>query len=228
MPVRVLDKHGRGQADDIAKGIRFAVDHHADVINMSFNFGCGKKVPERRRSAARRLRAAASSPSPRSATSARRPASRRRRPGRGVIGVGGTTEGGCLGNYSLAGKGDRPGRPGRRRAGRGLPLGLGPADLPGDPESAADPDLRRSPPTTSAPRWPPPTSPASRRWCWPPTPTAARVHPGSQRAGDRPRVNGVAKRLRETARSLGLPPTQQGAGLIDAGARDRRRAAHRD
>ena len=46
MPVRVLDRHGRGQADEIAKGIRFAVDHGADVINMSFNFGCGKKVPE--------------------------------------------------------------------------------------------------------------------------------------------------------------------------------------
>ena len=45
MPVRVLDSHGSGQADDIAKGIRFAVDHGADVINMSFNFGCRKKVP---------------------------------------------------------------------------------------------------------------------------------------------------------------------------------------
>ena len=45
MPVRVLDRHGRGQADDIAQGIRFAVAHGADVINMSFNFGCGKKVP---------------------------------------------------------------------------------------------------------------------------------------------------------------------------------------
>ena len=35
--------------------------------------------------------------------------------------------------------------------------------------------------------------------------------------GNKPRVNGVAKRLRETARSLGLATTQQGAGLIDAG-----------
>ena len=45
-------------------------------------------------------------------------------------------------------------------------------------------------------------------------------HP-RQRQGHKPRVNGVAKRLRETARSLGLPQTQQGAGLIDAGRRDR-------
>ena len=43
MPVRVLDRYGSGQADDIARGIRFAVDHGADVINMSFNFGCHKR-----------------------------------------------------------------------------------------------------------------------------------------------------------------------------------------
>ena len=69
-------------ADDIAKGIRFAVAHGADVINMSFNFGCGKRGAGGRRGAALRLPTRASSRSPRSATSARRPASRRRRPAR--------------------------------------------------------------------------------------------------------------------------------------------------
>ena len=43
MPVRVLDRYGSGQADDIARGIRFAVDHGADVINMSFNFGSTRR-----------------------------------------------------------------------------------------------------------------------------------------------------------------------------------------
>ena len=47
IPVRVLDSEGFGTARDIAKGIRFAADHRAQVINMSFEFslavnGCGK------------------------------------------------------------------------------------------------------------------------------------------------------------------------------------------
>ena len=83
MPVRVLDSNGSGQADEIANGIRFAVNHGADVINMSFNFGCGKRGAGRRRSACARPTARAWSRSPRSATSARRPASRRPRPAPG-------------------------------------------------------------------------------------------------------------------------------------------------
>ena len=34
--------------------------------------------------------------------------------------------------------------------------------------------------------------------------------------GAKPRVDGVAKQLRRTARDLALPTSQQGAGLIDA------------
>ena len=41
MPVRVLDSEGFGTARDIAKGIRFAATHKAQVINMSFEFSLG-------------------------------------------------------------------------------------------------------------------------------------------------------------------------------------------
>jgi len=41
MPVRVLDSEGFGTARNIAKGIRFAADHHAQIINMSFEFSLG-------------------------------------------------------------------------------------------------------------------------------------------------------------------------------------------
>ena len=41
IPVRVLDSEGFGTARNIAKGIRFAARHHAQIINMSFEFSLG-------------------------------------------------------------------------------------------------------------------------------------------------------------------------------------------
>jgi serine protease len=41
IPVRVLDSEGFGTARDIARGIRWAAEHKAQVINMSFEFSLG-------------------------------------------------------------------------------------------------------------------------------------------------------------------------------------------
>ncbi|MBV9212801.1 MAG: S8 family serine peptidase [Actinobacteria bacterium] len=38
MPLRVLDANGNGDGSNFAKAIRYAVDHHARVINMSVEF----------------------------------------------------------------------------------------------------------------------------------------------------------------------------------------------
>jgi len=39
MPVRVFDSQGVGDVDTIARGVRFAAEHGAKVINLSFAFG---------------------------------------------------------------------------------------------------------------------------------------------------------------------------------------------
>jgi serine protease len=99
MPIRVLNGLGNGHADRIAKGIRFAAKHGADVINMSFNFACGNAVPpvaQAMRLASNRgvvLVASTGNDEPRSCVTM--PASDLH-----AIAVGGTTEDGCLGSYS--------------------------------------------------------------------------------------------------------------------------------
>ena len=39
IPVKVLNRYGDGDEDSIAKGIRYAADQGAQIINLSFEFG---------------------------------------------------------------------------------------------------------------------------------------------------------------------------------------------
>jgi serine protease len=209
MPVRVLDAQGRGDATTIAKGIRFAVTHHANVINMSFNFGCGKKVPmvdeALREAYARGVVAVASAGNIGSESCVSEPAT-----GPRVIAVGGTTEGGCLGDYSLSGTAIDVVAPG------------GGTPLPGCASVSARPiyQVTLKPGTTNEFTIPSDyvgTSMASAH-----VSGVAAMVLASGVLGPQPtpqaRVVAVTRRLRSTARSLGLPATQQGAGLIDAAA----------
>jgi serine protease len=216
MPVRVLDRHGRGQASDIAKGIRFAVHHHAQVINMSFNFGCGKKVPEvdeaLREAYAKGVVTVASAGNIGSETCVSEPAT-----GPRVIGVGGTTEGGCLGNYSLAGKGIDLVAPGGGTPG------------PGCPSVSARPIYQVTLKADSTQTFAIPsnyvgTSMAAAHVSGVAAMVLAADTYGGPRfkpengQGAKIRVNEVAEQLRESAHDLGLPRTEQGAGLVDAAA----------
>jgi serine protease len=113
MPVRVLDFEGKSDAATIARGVRYAVDHGADVINLSLELFDAPPLP----------------PTPRSVMTSKtvREALRHARNRRVVvvsaagnsfdlrvpgklydtlaINVGGTTEHGCLGSYSNHGPG---------------------------------------------------------------------------------------------------------------------------
>ena len=209
MPVRVLDKNGVGYANRIAEGIRFAVAHHAQVINMSFNFGCGERVPmvdeALREAFAHGVVTVGSGgnilPSGQSCVS--EPAT-----GPRVIGVGGSTEGGCLGEYSLAGAAIDVLAPGG-----GLPVA-------GCPSPAARPIYQVTLKPRSTTEFTVPsnyvgTSMAAAHASGVVAMILASGVVGKQGTPES-KVEAVTQRLRSTARSLGLPASQQGAGLIDA------------
>ena len=133
MPVRVLDQAGKGDSDDIARGIRFAAKHGADIINMSFNFGCKVPVPvveEALNYAARLGVVLVASSGNLGCVSA---------PGGEphVITVGGTTSGGCRGIYSPVSEQIDLLAPGGGNPGHDLRVGLLAPDPPGDAEAAA-------------------------------------------------------------------------------------------
>jgi serine protease len=209
MPVRVLDKYGRGQADEIAKGIRFAVSHGVDVINMSFNFECGKQVPgvdEALRQAYRQgVITVASVGNLGSEACVAPPAT-----GPHTIGVGGSTEGGCIGNYSLAGTGVDVLAPG----------GGDPAT--GCPSVSSGPIYQVTLDGHNTRRFAEPSNYVGTSMAAAHVSGVAAMILASgtldPKAKKKGKVAAVTKRLRGTARDLGLPAIRQGAGLIDASA----------
>jgi len=207
MPVRVLDAHGRGDAADIARGIRFAVAHHAEVINMSFNFGCHKRVPTvdeaLRQAYAHGVVTVASAGNLGSESCVSEPAT-----GPRVIGVGGTTEGGCLGYYSLAGTAIDVLAPGG-----GNPVG-------GCSSISARPIYQVTLRAGTTDEFTIPSNYVGTSMAAAHVSGLAALVLASGVIGPQPspqaRVEAVTRRIRSTARSLNLPITQQGAGLIDA------------
>jgi serine protease len=207
MPVRVLNRYGVGNAHAIAQGIHYAVVHGADVINMSFNFDCHEHVPTVNEELRRAYRAGvvtvASIGNAGSETCIAAPAT-----GPHVIGVAGSTEGGCLGKYSLSGK-----RIDVTAPGGGHPT----ADCPSVLSRSifqvtlnADTTTEFAEPTGYIG-----TSMAAAHVSG----VAAMILASgvvSPTLSPSQRVTRVVERLRNTARSLGLSPREQGAGLIDA------------
>ncbi len=215
MPVRVLDTEGEGEASTIAQGVRFAVRHGAQVINLSLEFSPGvtaSDIPElidALRYAHRRrvlvVAAAGNEGHAAIAYPARAP---------DVISVGATTVHGCLAAYS--------------NDGSGLTLvapGGGPdADLPGDPNcnpEAAGRDIFQVTFTGgSVKRFGIPGGYEGTSMATPHVAAVAALVIASGVLGRRPTPAQISARLRATARKLGAGGDERlyGAGLVDAAA----------
>ena len=216
MPVRVLDNAGEGDASVIAEGIRFAVRHGAQVINLSLEFSSdvtAADVPELTGA----LRYAYSHNVVVVAAAGNEGSTAIPYPARGphVIAVGATTEHGCLAGFSNYG----------RHITLVAPGGGPDASLAGDPnchpELPAGRDIFQMTFTGSSPSvfgFPPGYEGTSM--AVPHVAATVALIIAGKVLGPKPTPTQIVARLRASARPLGGPQDQSlyGAGLLDAGA----------
>jgi serine protease len=219
MPLRVLDRNGNGVGSDIARAIRYAVRHGADVVNMSVEFDLSEKarnIPD----VIKALRYAERKGVVMVAASGNEGRSKVAYPARAsqVISVGATTSGGCLADYSNDGNGLDIVAPG------------GGSDAPAVDDNAYDATHCKE------------NGGKARRiyqqtlwgdvrtfrlvgyegtsFSTPHVSAAAALLIATGRLGKNPRPQAVRRRLMDTARDLGAPgyDSRYGAGLLDVAA----------
>ncbi len=216
MPVRVLDASGEGDAATIAKGVRFAVDHGAKVINLSLEFSgevSAADVPELISALAYAHRhgvvivAAAGNEG---STAIPYPAR-----DKFAIAVGASTEHGCLADYSNYGA----------KIDLVAPGGGADADLPADPDChpTAPPgrDVYEETFTGLSPRvFGFPGGYEGTSMASPLVAATAALVIASAVLGPSPKPAAVRWRLQQTARRLGVQEDARdyGHGLLDAAA----------
>jgi serine protease len=216
MPVQVLDSAGEGDASTIAEGVRFAVNHHAQVINLSLEFSSdvtAADIPEliealryAHRHGILVIAAAGNEGHTAIAYPARAPY---------VVAVGATTEHGCLADYSNDGSELTLVAPG----------GGADANLPGDPncqpEQPAGRDIYQETFTgSSLSRFGLPGGYEGTSMAAPHVAATAALIIASGVLGHHPTPAQIIARLRATARKLGGGGDEglYGAGLVDAAA----------
>ncbi len=223
MPVRVLDRAGEGDAATIARGVRFAAEHGAKVINLSLNFDTGVtvgQIPELSAAidyAYERGSLVVAGAGNTSSDQVTYPAQSPH-----VLAVGATTAHGCLASYSNYGAGLDLVAPGGGRD----------ADVPGDP--ACGPG-RPGPPIYQITI----TGPYQNRFdiagyigtsmAAPHVSATAALVIASRVIGANPSPDAIEARLEQTARDLGRPgrDAHYGWGLVDAATATSAGAAER-
>ena len=221
IPVRVLNKYGDGDEESIAAGLRYAADHGAQIINLSFEFGTsttsGAQIPKiaaavryARRKGALVVAAAGNTSFARVAFPAAL---------QGVVSVGAVTEHGCLADYSNTGKGLDLVAPG---GGEDAPLPGQPSCRPNDPAGRSILQLAF---TRKNRTFRYPTSYVGTSMAAPHVSATAAMIIASGVIGQNPTPAAIERRLKATAHDLSAPGTdrQYGAGMIDAGAATARR-----
>jgi serine protease len=216
MPVRVLDFEGKGDVSTIARGIRFAARHGAQVINMSFEFDIGltaAQIPDvisairyAHRKGALLVAAAGNAEDTRVAYPAL---------AKNVVGVGATTEHGCLAEYSNTGFGLDLMAPG----------GGADANVEGDPDCQG-PDItgrdvfQYTFTGLSFRRFGLPGGYEGTSMAVPHVSGTAALILASGVLGNNPSPEALTDRLERTARDLGTPgfDSVYGWGLLDATA----------
>ena len=214
MPIRVLDSIGEGDVPVIARGVRYAARHGADVINLSLEFSpevTAVDIPELL-DAIRFARSRGTVVIGASGNEGHATVAYPARAG-SVLAVGATTERGCLSDYSNEGSGldiVAPGG-GRDAAPTAGEAGCDPA-LPGRP-------IVQLTYTSGLGVFGYPDSYEGTSMAAPHVAAAAALVVASGVLGPNPSAAAVEQRLKTTARDLGAPgyDTRYGWGLLDAG-----------
>jgi serine protease len=216
MPVRVLDYEGKGDVATIARGIRFAARHGAKVLNMSFEFDIGltaAQIPDvisalrvANRAGVVLVAAAGNTEDTEVAYPAR---------AKHTIGVGATTEHGCIADYSNTGSGLDLVAPG----------GGADAAVDGDPnchplENAGRDVYQYTFRGTSPRRFGLPGGYEGTSMAVPHVAATVALIIGEKLLGPNPTPEAIEARLEATARDLGAPGRDDlyGAGLLNAAA----------